>query len=60
MLDKSYLASNSFYASLAHSQNLLQDYFNAMDEVFGKIAKLEPYDILGQLRVQYVIKASKD
>ena len=51
MLDKNYLASNSFYASLAHSDDILQGYFDAVDEVFGKISKFDNQDeILGQLR----------
>jgi len=51
MLDRNYLASNSFYASLAHSEDVLQGYFDAVDAVFGKISKFDNHDeILSQLR----------
>ena len=50
MLDRNYLASNSFYASLAHNEHVLQDYFDAVDSVFRKISKLENQEeILSQL-----------
>lgn len=51
MLDRNYLASNSFYASLAHNEDVLQGYFEAIDGVFAKISKFDNQDeILSHLR----------
>ena len=51
MLDRNYLASNSFYASLAHNEEVLQAYFDAVDRVFGKISQFsDQEEILAQLR----------
>lgn len=39
MLEKGYLATNAFYASYAHNDNSLEQYFNALDSTFGLISK---------------------
>lgn len=41
MLKKGFLASTNFYASTAHTDDKFESYFNALDEVFGTIAKCE-------------------
>jgi glutamate-1-semialdehyde 2,1-aminomutase len=41
MLNRGYLASNSFYVSTEHSQWILDQYFNIMDELFAEIKKFE-------------------
>ena len=41
MLGKGFLASNLFYASIAHDDEVLEQYFEALHEVFGQIARLE-------------------
>tara|TARA_X000000368_G_C23057186_1_gene724569 strand:+ start:3940 stop:5241 length:1302 start_codon:yes stop_codon:yes gene_type:complete len=38
MLKKGFLASNRFYASIAHSNELLDSYFNALDETLNSIS----------------------
>lgn len=44
MLKKGFLASTSFYACTEHSDDKLELYFNALDEVFGIIARCENDD----------------
>ena len=41
MLSKGFLASNIFFCSTAHSQEILNQYFEALDPVFSKIRKCE-------------------
>lgn len=41
MLKKGYLASNSFYASTAHSEEIIDSYLAALDDVFATIGKAE-------------------
>jgi glutamate-1-semialdehyde 2,1-aminomutase len=41
MLKKGFLASTSFYASTAHTDDKLETYFNALDEIFATISKCE-------------------
>ena len=41
MLTKGYLATPSIYASLAHDDNILADYFDTLDNVFAKIKSCE-------------------
>ena len=41
MLRKGYLASTSCYTCLAHTPDVIEPYFNALDEVFGLIAECE-------------------
>ena len=37
MLKKGYLASNAFYASFAHTEEIIDMYIDALDDVFSKI-----------------------
>lgn len=48
MLDRGFLATTSFYASIAHSDQVLDLYFGELDRVFSEVAVLGP-DGLGQL-----------
>ena len=41
MLDKGYLAGTAFYASTAHTDNLINQYFDTLDPVFGLIRQCE-------------------
>ena len=41
MLKKGFLASTNFYACTEHSPNKMELYFNALDEVYTKVAKCE-------------------
>tara|TARA_R100001369_G_scaffold89491_1_gene127136 strand:- start:927 stop:1172 length:246 start_codon:yes stop_codon:yes gene_type:complete len=41
MLKKGFLASTHFYASTAHTDKHLNSYFEALDGVYGSIAKCE-------------------
>lgn len=45
MLKKGFLASTNFYASTAHSDDMFELYFNALDEVFVTISKCEKGNI---------------
>ncbi len=45
MLDRGYLASNSMYASIAHTDEVLEQYYVNLSEVFGEISKLGPEGI---------------
>ena len=38
MLKKGFLASNRFYACIAHNDELLDSYFNAFDETLSTIS----------------------
>lgn len=41
MLKKGFLASTNFYASTAHNQSYLEQYFNELDAVYGLISECE-------------------
>ena len=41
MLKKGFLASNRFYACIAHNNELLDSYFNAFDETLNSISKIK-------------------
>lgn len=41
MLKRGYIASNAFYASYAHSEKIINEYLEHVDEVFSKIAKIQ-------------------
>jgi glutamate-1-semialdehyde 2,1-aminomutase len=41
MLKKGFLASTNFYASTAHNQSYLEQYFNELDTVYGLISECE-------------------
>lgn len=49
MLKKNILASNLFYPSVVHSQGLFDQYFNALDTVFKRIARHDENDIAALL-----------
>jgi len=42
MLEKGFLATNSFYASIAHTAEVMEPYYEGLDEVFAEIALLGP------------------
>lgn len=50
MLNKGFLATNSYYASYAHKQENIDDYLNAVDQVFTNISQIltvaDPLDYL--------------
>ncbi|WDR06214.1 aminotransferase class III-fold pyridoxal phosphate-dependent enzyme [Devosia rhodophyticola] len=51
LLDKGYLAGTSFYASIAHTPDIIDDYFTALDSVFSLIAECENgRDVMGLLK----------
>ena len=52
MLEKGFLASTNFYASTAHTDEHLETYFNALDEVYAFIAKCEN----GTLKIDKLLK----
>ena len=41
MLKKGFLASNRFYACIAHNNELLDSYFNALDETISSINNIK-------------------
>ena len=41
MLGRGYLAGPGFYASIAHTPEIVDDYFETLDPVFGLIAECE-------------------
>ena len=41
MLNKGFLATNSFYASTSHNDDHLASYFSALADVFSKIKRIE-------------------
>lgn len=45
MLKKGYLAGNSMYPCIAHTQEILDDYFFELDKVFAQIRDFEDKDI---------------
>lgn len=42
MLEKGYLATTSFYASLPHTPGILHSYFTELSAVFGELARIGP------------------
>jgi glutamate-1-semialdehyde aminotransferase len=51
MLDKGYLAANSVYTCTAHTPDIVDGYFDALDPVFALIAECENgRDVMGLLR----------
>ncbi len=44
MLKKGFLAGTTLYASIAHKKNIIESYFNALDEVFLNLSKCESGD----------------
>ena len=49
MLDKGYLAGVNLYASLAHTPQILDDYFDAIAPVFADLAQMTNEDLRQQL-----------
>ena len=49
MLDKGYLAGVNLYASLAHTAQILDDYFDAIAPVFAQLAQMNDDEIKKQL-----------
>ncbi len=51
MLKKGFLASNRFYACIAHNNQVLDSYFNALDETLNSISKInhDKNEILNRL-----------
>ena len=45
MLKKGFLATNAFYASIAHNQTYINSYFESLDNIFNKISKCEKDEI---------------
>ena len=45
MLKKKILASNAIYCSIYHDKNLLEKYFDILNELFFKISKFEKNNI---------------
>jgi len=45
MLEKGYLATTGFYLSTEHSDNVIENYINALDPVFKKIKKCEEKEV---------------
>ena len=49
MLDKGYLAGVNLYASLAHTSQILDDYFDAIAPVFAQLAQMNDDELKKQL-----------
>jgi hypothetical protein len=46
MLNKGFLASTIFYASIAHTSDIINSYFEELEKVFAKLADLSgPSDV---------------
>jgi glutamate-1-semialdehyde 2,1-aminomutase len=51
MLDRGYLANTAFYPTLAHSEAVIGDYLEALDEVFGVLRQaVDAGDVMSRLR----------
>jgi glutamate-1-semialdehyde aminotransferase len=49
MLEFGYLGSTSFYASIAHTPQVLEPYFTALDSVFAELATMDDSELARQL-----------
>lgn len=49
MLDKGYLAGVNLYASLAHTPQILEDYFADLEPIFTQIAQMDEQDLAAAL-----------
>jgi glutamate-1-semialdehyde 2,1-aminomutase len=49
MLSRGYLAPTAFYASLAHTAEILSTYLSNLGEVFVELANIDPSDLASQL-----------
>ena len=45
MLKENFLVSNAFYASTCHSKEIIDMFFQNLDEIFFKIKKCEEEDL---------------
>ena len=53
MLGRGYLAASSVYVSLAHTKEIVTEYLDAVDEVFGVLAQsLERDDLAKRLKTR--------
>ena len=51
MLSKGFLAGNSIYVSIAHNQDIIDDYFNELDKLFSDIREFENgRDVMKELK----------
>lgn len=51
MLSKGFLAGNSIYVSIAHTQDIIDDYFHALDKLFSDIREFENgRDVMKELK----------
>lgn len=50
MLAKGFLAATTLYASVAHSRQVLDNYYEALDVVFSRISRLGPEGVAENLR----------
>ncbi|MFV0482757.1 MAG: aminotransferase class III-fold pyridoxal phosphate-dependent enzyme [Bacteroidales bacterium] len=51
MLEKGFLAGNSIYVSIAHTQNIIDNYFEAIEELFKDIQEFEDgRDVMKELK----------
>ena len=49
MLEMGYLAPPAFYASIAHSWQIVESYLGGLEVVFEKLSSIDPNDLLSQL-----------
>jgi len=49
MLDKGYLAGVNLYASLAHTPQIINDYFDAISPVFESLAEMDNHELARKL-----------
>ncbi len=49
MLEQGYLAGNSLYACIAHSDEVLEDYFTALAPVFAELAGMDEAELASRL-----------
>lgn len=49
MLEEGFLAPPALYLSIAHSEDVLDKYFAALEKVFNRLARLQPEDLITQL-----------
>ena len=49
MLAIGYLAPPAFYASIAHSREIVESYMGGLGSVFQKLSNIDPVDLLSQL-----------
>ncbi|MFM8895795.1 MAG: aminotransferase class III-fold pyridoxal phosphate-dependent enzyme, partial [Actinomycetales bacterium] len=49
MLEQGYLAGNSMYASIAHTDDILDDYFTALAPVFAELAGMDEAELTRHL-----------